>query len=239
MCDLRVDPPRDRQPHEVHRRGRLRCRRAAGRTSPSRSRTPRIAALEVEASTSERLARVLRAAGCAAAARGRRGRSRGRRPAGRSGTPARVERFRRGTRSSGCGSAGSPRRRPRAGPARSPRGRSRPARRRSGSPRSGSAASRRCSAQLVVVEREEAADVGEAVLLRRHRACRRPGGTSRARCRRSPSVLSPGSRCLMNQAFSAKRQASRNERLRRTDRTARGRRAGSRARRAGRRRSCW
>ena len=63
--------------------------------------------------------------------------------------------------------------------------------------------------QGVVVHGQEAADVGEAVLLGRHRA---PVGAGRTSPARSPSGVRPswpGSRFLMKYAFSAKRQASR------------------------------
>ena len=64
--------------------------------------------------------------------------------------------------------------------------------------------------QVVVVHGEPAADVGEAVLLGAHRhAVGERGHLPHDVARRSRSDC-PGSRSRMNQAFSAKRQASRN-----------------------------
>ena len=132
-------------------------------------------------------------------------------PADRPDAPARRPRTgpRPGTRSTGSGSAGSPRRPPRAGPGRSPRGPVRPGRRRSGSPRSGSGrfgtarparrrpwpASRRCWPARPSSPTS---------------SCRRRARPSRATMSGTRGRAWPGSRCLMNQAFSANRQASRN-----------------------------
>ena len=63
------------------------------------------------------------------------------------------------------------------------------------------------------LQREEAADVDHAVLLGAHGAAVGAAGTSPGRCSRASGRACPGSRSLMNMAFSAKRQTSRIERL--------------------------